>query len=195
MWSRFSNVIFAQCRVSVASKTNVPNNFKNFGDSFKNNLNFRRFCSEAPKSKNHFQSESNRRKRALAAYATATAFGMFGLAYAGVPLYRLYCQATGTGTKADLAKSSADRVLAQTKVKDRVISIKFNADVASQMTWNFKPLQREIKVVPGETALAFYTARNPEPEPVIGVATYNIVPYDAAQYFTKIQVNYLFAKK
>lgn len=51
-----------------------------------------------------------RRQRAIAAYIVAAVTGMFGLAYAGVPLYRIYCQATGTGTKSELAKSSGDRV-------------------------------------------------------------------------------------
>lgn len=43
-------------------------------------------------------------------------------------------------------------------------------------------------MVPGETALAFYRARNPTDKPVIGISTYNVVPFDAGQYFNKIQV-------
>lgn len=73
------------------------------------------------------------------------------------------------------------------KVKDRVISIKFNADLAASMRWNFKPQQYEIKVAPGETALAFYTATNPTNRPVIGISTYNVIPFEAGQYFNKIQ--------
>ena len=42
-------------------------------------------------------------------------------------------------------------------------------------------------MVPGETALAFYTARNPTDVPVIGVSTYNVIPFEAGQYFNKIQ--------
>ncbi|KAG8312873.1 Cytochrome c oxidase assembly protein cox11, mitochondrial, variant 2 [Homalodisca vitripennis] len=73
------------------------------------------------------------------------------------------------------------------KIQHREITVKFNADVASSMRWNFKPQQHEIKVMPGETALAFYTARNPSDKPVIGISTYNVVPFDAGQYFNKIQ--------
>lgn len=72
-------------------------------------------------------------------------------------------------------------------VKDRIIRVKFNADTATSMMWNFKPQQREIKVLPGETALAFYTATNPTDRQVIGISTYNVVPYEAGQYFNKIQ--------
>lgn len=44
------------------------------------------------------------------------------------------------------------------------------------------------QVVPGETALAFYRAKNPTNKPIIGISTYNVVPFDAGQYFNKIQV-------
>ena len=55
------------------------------------------------------------------------------------------------------------------------------------MRWQFKPHQREIKVVPGETALAFYTARNITDKSVTGIATYNVIPFEAGLYFNKIQ--------
>lgn len=45
------------------------------------------------------------------------------------------------------------------------------------------------QVVPGETALAFYKAKNPTDKPVIGISTYNVVPFEAGQYFNKIQVS------
>lgn len=44
------------------------------------------------------------------------------------------------------------------------------------------------QVVPGETALAFYRAKNPTDKPIIGISTYNVVPFEAGQYFNKIQV-------
>lgn len=37
--------------------------------------------------------------------------------------------------------------------------------------------------------MAFFTATNNTDQPIIGVSTYNIVPYEAAAYFNKIQVN------
>ena len=49
------------------------------------------------------------------------------------------------------------------------------------------PQQRAVKVVPGETALAFYTAHNPTNAPVTGVSTYNVTPMRAGLYFNKIQ--------
>ncbi|CAL8284224.1 unnamed protein product [Merluccius merluccius] len=119
-------------------------------------------------------------------YIAAAGVGMIGLSYASVPLYRLYCQASGLGGTA-VSGHDADQVETMTPVKDRVIKITFNADTHASMQWNFRPQQSEIFVVPGETALAFYRARNPTDKPVIGISTYNVVPFDAGQYFNKIQ--------
>lgn len=39
----------------------------------------------------------------------------------------------------------------------------------------------------GETALAFYRAKNNSDKPIIGVASYNVVPPRAGLYFNKVQ--------
>jgi cytochrome c oxidase assembly protein subunit 11 len=74
-------------------------------------------------------------------------------------------------------------------VQDRVLTIRFNADRSANMRWSFRPLQTEVKVSPGETALAFYSAKNPTDEPISGISTYNVVPFEAGQYFNKVQVH------
>lgn len=48
-------------------------------------------------------------------------------------------------------------------------------------------IQSHLQVFPGETALAFYTAKNPTDKPVIGISTYNVIPFEAGAYFNKIQ--------
>lgn len=55
------------------------------------------------------------------------------------------------------------------------------------LPWKFTPQQREVRVLPGETALAFYTATNKGPADIIGVATYSVTPGQVAPYFSKIQ--------
>ncbi|XP_078580524.1 cytochrome c oxidase assembly protein ctaG-like isoform X1 [Branchiostoma floridae x Branchiostoma japonicum] len=107
-----------------------------------------------------------------------------GLAYACVPLYRMFCQATGLG---GTVKHGSETVAQMKPVEDRELEIRFSADTAASMRWNFRPRQSSIKLVPGETALAFYTARNPTNQPIIGISTYNVVPFEAGQYFNKIQ--------
>ncbi|KAG8193504.1 hypothetical protein JTE90_003716 [Oedothorax gibbosus] len=133
------------------------------------------------------QSAHVRQKNRNSLYYLA-AFTVFvgGCTYSSVLLYRLYCQTTGKGGQAVLAEA-AERVASMTRVKERLITVNFNADVNSKMRWNFMPQQPCVKVSPGETALAFYTARNPTPAPITGVATYNVLPFEAGKYFNKIQ--------
>ena len=52
-----------------------------------------------------------------------------------------------------------------------------------------------FQLVPGETALAFYTATNPTNEPITGISTYNVIPFEAGQYFNKIQVSLILLLK
>uniref|UniRef100_A0A3Q2YES3 Cytochrome c oxidase assembly protein COX11, mitochondrial n=1 Tax=Hippocampus comes TaxID=109280 RepID=A0A3Q2YES3_HIPCM len=133
-----------------------------------------------------FEEQQKTRNKTVLTYVVAAGVAMVGLSYAAVPLYRLYCQATGLGGTA-VAGHDSDLVANMEPVKERVIKVTFNADTHASMQWNFRPQQTEIFVVPGETALAFYRAKNPTDKPIIGISTYNVVPFDAGQYFNKIQ--------
>jgi cytochrome c oxidase assembly protein subunit 11 len=74
-------------------------------------------------------------------------------------------------------------------VKDskRKIRIVFSADTSRSLDWSFKPQQRAVTVIPGETALAFYTAHNRSKSDLTGISTYNVMPAQAGPYFNKIQ--------
>lgn len=67
------------------------------------------------------------------------------------------------------------------------LKITFNSQVSSILPWTFTPQQRSVSVLPGETALAFYTATNTSAADIIGVATYSVAPAQVAPYFSKIQ--------
>jgi cytochrome c oxidase assembly protein subunit 11 len=69
----------------------------------------------------------------------------------------------------------------------RELVVQFNADVADGMPWKFTPSQREVRVRPGQSTLAFYTAENKSETPITGVSTYNVTPMKAGIYFNKIQ--------
>ncbi|XP_008313204.1 cytochrome c oxidase assembly protein COX11, mitochondrial [Cynoglossus semilaevis] len=138
------------------------------------------------KSKSQEQEDTKTRNRTVLTYIAAAGVGMIGLSYASVPLYRLYCQATGLGGAA-VAGHDTSVVETMKPVKERVLKVLFNADTHASMQWNFRPQQTEIYLVPGETALAFYRAKNPTDKPIIGISTYNVVPFEAGQYFNKIQ--------
>ncbi len=111
----------------------------------------------------------------------AIVVGMFGLAYASVPLYSMFCKVTGYGGTTQEGKAIPD------KVYDREIKVFFNTDVNPELSWKFKPLQPIVKVKVGETKLVFFEAENYGTEPEIGVASYNVSPDKMGQYFDKVQ--------
>uniref|UniRef100_A0A0K0FGN2 Cytochrome c oxidase assembly protein COX11, mitochondrial n=1 Tax=Strongyloides venezuelensis TaxID=75913 RepID=A0A0K0FGN2_STRVS len=119
-------------------------------------------------------------------YAMSLGVLFVGLSFAAIPLYRIFCESTSFAGTTQVAKDF-EKIRNMEKVKERLIRVQFNADVPSSMRWNFKPLQNEIYVHPGETALAFYTAKNPTDKPIVGISSYNLTPYQAAYYFNKIQ--------
>lgn len=100
------------------------------------------------------------------------------------------CQQTGWGGQPILTHRVGDGDTASrvTPVTDsRRLRITFNGSVSDVLPWKFTPQQREVRVLPGETALAFYTATNKSPQDIIGVATYSVTPGQVAPYFSKIQ--------
>jgi cytochrome c oxidase assembly protein subunit 11 len=72
-------------------------------------------------------------------------------------------------------------------VLDRVIRVRFDANVDSGLPWTFHPDQNYIDVKIGETALAFFKATNNTSTPVTGQAVFNVAPEISGRYFTKIE--------
>ena len=120
------------------------------------------------------------RNHRVAGLAGALAVTMLGAAYAAVPLYYMFCQATGYGgTTQRAAKSSA-------VVLDRVVTVLFDANTGGGLPWTFEPVQRTIDVKLGENAMAFFRATNHSDKPVTGRAVYNVAPEAAGIHFNKI---------
>ncbi|XP_022730870.1 cytochrome c oxidase assembly protein COX11, mitochondrial-like isoform X2 [Durio zibethinus] len=139
---------------------------------------------------NAFHAATEQKSKKTLLYLTALVFAMVGSSYAAVPLYRRFCQATGYGGTVQRRESVEEKIARHEKdgtVATREIVVQFNADVADGMPWKFVPTQREVRVKPGESALAFYTAENRSSTPITGVSTYNVTPMKAAVYFNKIQ--------
>ncbi|EFN54189.1 hypothetical protein CHLNCDRAFT_31751 [Chlorella variabilis] len=121
---------------------------------------------------------------------------MVGATYAAVPLYRMFCQATGYGGTVIEGKAVEDKIRRREQSPDaaveaaaaaRQVTVYFNSDVADGMPWRFVPTQRSVRLHPGQSTLAFYTAENRCDRAVTGVSTYNVAPQQAGQYFNKIQ--------
>ncbi len=126
--------------------------------------------------------EIKQRRHGIVALALAAIVaGMVGLSFAAVPLYRMFCQATGYGGVPQRADKAPGPVL------DRTIRVRFDANVDNGMPWTFAPVAQVMDVKIGETALAFFKATNPTGAPVGGTAILNVAPELASRYFTKIE--------
>lgn len=107
--------------------------------------------------------------------------GMVGLSFAAVPLYRMFCQATGYGGVTQRADSAPKDIL------DRTVIVRFDANVDPKLPWKFVPEQRSVEIRIGESGLAFFKATNLSDKPVSGTAGFNVAPQAAGLYFNKIQ--------
>jgi cytochrome c oxidase assembly protein subunit 11 len=105
---------------------------------------------------------------------------MGAMAWASVPLYDWFCRVTGYGGATGVAEATDGRIL------DQEIKVRFDASLERGMPWEFKPVQREMTIRIGEEGMAFYEAYNPTDKPVAGSASYNVAPFGAGGYFSKI---------
>ncbi len=125
--------------------------------------------------------KGKRRDGAIALALVGLVAAMTGLAFASVPLYRMFCQATGYGGVPQRAERAPDQIL------DRTIRIRFDANVDPALPWTFAPDKRLIDIKIGETTLAYFKATNNSNVPLSGTAVFNVVPELAGRYFTKIE--------
>ena len=123
---------------------------------------------------------AKRKNARTAVILFSVAAGMLGLAFASVPLYRLFCQVTGLGGTPGVEASAPETAT------DIDFTVRFDANINSGMGWRFKPLQHEVKLKLGEERLAFYEATNLTGRTITGTATFNVTPLKAGQYFVKI---------
>ncbi len=119
-------------------------------------------------------------------YMSSIAISLVGLIYASVPLYRMFCQKTGfAGTPKAVVEFDGEKLAPVPGAKP--VRIVFVADKSRNLPWKFVPEQRSLTVVPGQTALAFFSAQNNGDTDITGVSTYTVIPSRAAQHFNKIQ--------
>ncbi|KAF2730003.1 hypothetical protein EJ04DRAFT_474531 [Polyplosphaeria fusca] len=145
-----------------------------------------------PPSMADVQAGYKQKNRTTMNYVLSIILGTVALSYGSVPMYKMICQTTGWGGQpiksaahGDLSADPSTR-LKPVESHPR-IRITFQGNTSDILPWKFVPQQREVRVLPGETALAFYTATNNSDEDIIGVATYSVTPGQVAPYFSKIQ--------
>lgn len=121
-----------------------------------------------------------RRDLLIAASCGAIVALMVGAAYASVPFYNWFCRTTGYGGTTQIAERAPDQVLG------RMLTIRFDANVAPGLPWKFTPEQNEINLRIGEVATVHYQVINQTAREITALASYNVSPPQVGSYFTKI---------
>lgn len=106
---------------------------------------------------------------------------MLFASFAFVPLYSLFCKATGYAGTVKRVERAFDL-----PVGTRDITVRFNADISKDLPVRFSVQDYPVVVKPGQNALIFYGVENLTDEPLEAIAIYNVTPYKAAKYFNKV---------
>ncbi len=126
--------------------------------------------------------------RRTAFIAACVALFMLALGFASVPLYRMFCEATGYGGTTQRATETQLAALARpNEGAARTVSVRFDSNIANALPWQFYPEKRAVTVKIGAKNMAIFVAKNMSDKPVTGQAAFNVTPNQAGPYFTKIQ--------
>ena len=126
---------------------------------------------------------AGRRNKRTALLVALLAGAMLGLGYAAVPLYAMFCAATGFNGTPRIAEGAA----APGEVAGRIVSVRFDSNVTPGMAWRFEPEERTKRVALGARQMIFFDATNASAHAITGRATFSVTPAQAAPYFVKVQ--------
>jgi len=133
--------------------------------------------------RNEGKDQRDKTNNRLLAVVAVVAMSMVGLAYASVPLYKLFCQVTGFGGTTQIATQAPEQAL----LTAEPLAVRLDANVNPQLNWSFVPVEQEVSLKPGEEITAIYRATNIGAMPSTGTATFNVTPQKAGPYFMKIE--------
>lgn len=122
-----------------------------------------------------------RKNRAVAIRAALFGLAMLALAFAAVPLYRIFCQVTGFGGTTMKAEGPAPGAVAGE------IGVRFDANISPALPWKFEPEQATVRIHPGARTTIYYKASNYTARRTLGTASFNVSPAQAGKYFSKIE--------
>lgn len=131
---------------------------------------------------------NGKKNRRMALLFGGVVVAMFSLGFAIAPLYSLYCQLTGAQSVSNTRSTGESSAKADgAGAVNRLVTVKFDANVSSGLPWEFKPLVRKLEVRLGEAVEAKFTAHNLAQETIVGQAIPNVVPWQATEYFNKTE--------
>ncbi len=125
-------------------------------------------------------SSLRRRDIAVAMSAGLFAAAMVGMAYAAVPLYDWFCRTTGWNGTTQVATSAPSGTL------DRLVTVRFDSNIAPGLPWRFEPEQTSITVRLGEVVTVNYRVINEAARAISAQAAYNVAPLNVGAFFQKI---------
>ena len=105
---------------------------------------------------------------------------MVGVSFAAVPLYSWFCRTTGFGGTTQVAKTTPDQI------SGRVVTVRFDSNVAPGLPWSFAPEKNTIDVRLGQVVTVYYKVANQAARATVGQAGYNVSPPTVGIYFEKI---------
>ena len=120
------------------------------------------------------------RNRRTATIMAVMAAAMVALAFASVPLYRMFCEYTGFDGTPLRAESAPGAIAGQ-------IGVRFDANISPNLPWRFEPVQERVRIAPGARTQILYRATNLTARETTGQAVFNVSPALAGQYFSKIE--------
>ena len=121
-----------------------------------------------------------RKNRTVGIRAALFGLAMLALAFASVPLYRVFCQVTGFGGTTMKADSAPGAVAGQ-------IGVRFDANIDPRLPWKFEPEQETVRNQPGPRTTIYYRSTNYTARSTTGQAIFNVTPESAGKYFSKIE--------
>jgi cytochrome c oxidase assembly protein subunit 11 len=110
---------------------------------------------------------------------------MFGFGFAMVPYYKKFCEVTGITNL--LQPNTSKREVSNTQVdKSRWVTLEFDANTHG-MPWQFAPVQRSVRVHPGEMTQVAFEIRNTGGSTLVGQAIPSYGPKHAAEFVKKLE--------
>ncbi|HHY50837.1 MAG TPA: cytochrome c oxidase assembly protein [Alphaproteobacteria bacterium] len=106
--------------------------------------------------------------------------GMVGLAFAAVPLYDMFCRATGLGGTTQVASGNPKGVI------DREMTVRFDSNIDANLAWTVKPAAPVTARI-GTVETVNFIATNNSHRTLTGRATFNVTPEQTGIYFNKIE--------
>jgi cytochrome c oxidase assembly protein subunit 11 len=123
--------------------------------------------------------------RGLAARLVLMAAGSFAFGFALVPLYDVFCEITGIGSRERLSRAASVDVSAPAVA--RTVVVEFTSSVPGGGPWEFGPVAASMEVQPGRLYETHYRAKNLSGHEITGQAVPSIAPARATRYFLKTE--------